>query len=182
MKHLVLGGVKSGKSKFAEEVAESLLESSETPTVTLVVTAQALDQEMQSRIERHKSDRAENWLVIEEPHKLSCLLSEKLRKHKILVIDCLTLWLTNLLMLDDEAFLELELDRFLSAVEDFEGELILVSNETNMGVMPLGELSRRFCDLAGTLHKRLAIICDKVDLIVAGLPVTVKPKVDCRCK
>lgn len=181
MKQLVLGGVKSGKSKFAEQSAEALLRSEGYDAITLVATAQALDDEMHERIQRHKDDRPELWSVIEEPLRLSRVLSNHGHSNNVLVVDCLTLWLTNLLMLDDQKALDAELDAFLLAVEAFKGHLILVSNETNMGVMPLGELSRRYCDTIGTLHKKLALITDKVDLIVAGLPLPLKPQKRCGC-
>lgn len=181
MKHLVLGGVKSGKSKFAETTAELLHSERSYSAITLVATAQALDDEMSQRIRRHKDERSSSWRVVEEPLYLSRILCKQSRVNEVLVIDCLTLWITNLLMLEDEQMLDKEISSFIESVDKFEGTLILVSNETNMGIMPLGELSRRYCDLAGNLHKSLATLCDKVDLIVAGLSLPLKPSNQCHC-
>lgn len=181
MKHLVLGGVKSGKSKFAEQLAESVVDLDVCSTISLVATAQALDDEMAERIARHKEDRPPHWCVVEEPILLSNVLENNNAANNVLVVDCLTLWITNLLMLEDDRALDAQLEQFLNSVERYQGELILVSNETNMGIMPLGELSRRYCDVAGTLHKKLAQLCDKVDLLVAGLPMSLKPGSQCSC-
>jgi adenosylcobinamide kinase / adenosylcobinamide-phosphate guanylyltransferase len=140
----------------------------------MVVTAQALDAEMDARIRKHQSDRGDDWEIIEAPIQLAGTIDRLSSLKHILVIDCLTLWLTNLLMLEDDERLELELESFVSSFKAYQGDIILVSNETNMGVMPIGELSRRYCDLAGMLHKRLAKECDNVDFIIAGLAMNLK--------
>ncbi len=175
MRRLILGGVKSGKSRYAEQQAEKALDNKRCEVINLVATAQALDDEMQSRIERHQQDRPQHWRVTEEAIALASVLNANSSQHNLLVIDCLTLWMTNLLMLDDESILDRELERFIEALDKYQGDLILVSNETNMGIMPLGDLTRRYCDLAGKLHQRLAVICDQVELVVAGLPLVLKP-------
>ena len=177
MKYLILGGVKSGKSRYAENLARKLAVSSGTKAITFIATAQALDEEMANRIARHRSDRPVDWAVIEEPLALGATLrslSSEAAAESVVLVDCLTLWLTNLLMLEDEdKFAELRAD-FLNAVSVFPGRLILVSNETNMGVTPLGKISRRYCDEAGLLHQSLAQQCDQVELIIAGLPMPLK--------
>lgn len=177
MKYLILGGVKSGKSRYAENLAQNTAINCGTEAITFIATAQALDEEMAKRIARHKSDRPAGWAVIEEPLALGAALrslASEASDENVVLIDCLTLWLTNLLMLeDDEKSAELRAD-FLDAVSDFPGRLILVSNETNMGITPLGKISRRYCDEAGLLHQSLAQQCDQVELIVAGLAMPLK--------
>ena len=133
MKTLVLGGVKSGKSRFAEDLAASISES-----VTLIATATVMDDEMAARIARHQEDRPPTWRTIEEPIELGrALLS--IEQPDIVVIDCLTLWLTNLLMHSDANKLNQELDAFEAAVCAIKYTIILVSNETTMGNVPLGD-------------------------------------------
>lgn len=177
MKQLVLGGVKSGKSRYAERKARALVsENNGIERPILIATAQALDTEMAARIQRHQSDRGEQWSLIEEPLALGQAI-RALPENVVVVIDCLTLWLTNLLMLEDEARFESERRDFLDALKDT-GErsvqIILVSNESNMGITPLGELSRRYCDEIGLLHQEVAALCDQVELVVAGLPLSLK--------
>jgi len=173
VKALVLGGVKSGKSRYAERLA-----SQSTYPVTVIATALALDDEMRQRIVRHKADRPDHWALLEVP----LLLSETLQslstqsnvKHCV-IIDCLTLWLSQLCSADaSPEALELQRQLMIKAVREFNGDLIMVSNETNMGVTPMGELSRLFCDQAGLLHQALAEVCDNVTLVVAGLPHELK--------
>lgn len=177
---LILGGVKSGKSGHAEQLADTC---SKVPgsNVVLIATAMARDdEEMRQRIERHKSARNKNWLVIEEPLALSTELSkvDQAATDKgdsvCIVIDCLTLWITNLLLSTDEGRFRQEIDYFQESVSKCQSRLIIVSNETNMGVTPMGELSRRFCDEVGLLHQALGQICDNVTLMVAGIPLIVK--------
>lgn len=176
MKSLILGGVKSGKSRYAENLlitflAEKKLEENQA---CLIATAQALDAGMASRIAKHKQQRPASWIVIEEPIYLSKALKSAENTSGIILIDCLTLWLTNLLMKEDHAFMQSEIDQFLLAVSQCTSELVMVSNETNMGVMPLGQLTRDYCDQAGVLHQALAEICEQVSLVVAGLPLALK--------
>jgi len=168
MKSLILGGVKSGKSRYAENLATSISES-----VTVIATATVMDEEMAIRIARHQEDRPASWRTIEEPLHLGEAL-RSITDAEVVVIDCLTLWLTNLLMHSDSNKLNEEIDDFEQAIRAFNLPLVLVSNETNMGIVPLGDLTRRYCDQVGLLHQRLAKMCDKVQLIVAGLPLTLK--------
>ena len=169
MKTLILGGVRSGKSRLAEQLATE----SNLP-VSYVATATADDEEMQQRIALHRQHRPDHWHVIEEPFQLASALKEHAAVGQCVLVDCLTLWLTNLLMTDDAAIFERERAALLKTFPALPGDVILVSNETNMGVMPMGELSRRYCDEAGRLHQELAQVCDRVILTVAGLPHTLK--------
>lgn len=163
MKTLILGGVKSGKSRYAE----SLASCSYNP-VCFIATAQAHDTEMLTRIERHKAGRDSQWQVIEEPLRLAKALSQA-DSNQCVIVDCLTLWMSNLLMLENDHFLAEQQQALLEAAANMSNRLIFVSNETNMGVMPLGELTRRYCDEMGLLHQQLAAQCDSVVLMVAGL-------------
>lgn len=163
MKTLLLGGVKSGKSREAERLAaESGL------PVTVIATADALDREMSERIKQHKTQRNQNWHVIEEPIALGHAVSQLADDHCV-IVDCLTLWLTNLLLAEDEALFQQEKERFEQALQHSDSRLLIVSNETNMGVTPMGELSRRYCDEVGLLHQSVAALSDEVTLVIAGL-------------
>jgi adenosylcobinamide kinase / adenosylcobinamide-phosphate guanylyltransferase len=171
MHELILGGARSGKSRLAERLAaESGL------AVTYIATSQALDGEMHHRIEHHRERRPVAWGLVEEPLALASVLRERAGADKCLLVDCLTLWLTNLLMLDNPARLSAERDALLDCVSDLPGRIILVSNETGLGVVPLGELTRRYVDEAGWLHQALAERCERVVFTVAGLPMVLKGK------
>lgn len=169
LKTLILGGVRSGKSRLAERLAGD----SGTP-VTYIATATANDDEMRARILAHRAQRPDHWHLIEEPLMLAAALREHASAGHCILVDCLTLWLTNLLTAEDATALERERMALLEALPGLPGQIILVSNETNMGIMPLGELSRRYCDEAGRLHQDLAQCCDRVILTVAGLPHILK--------
>jgi adenosylcobinamide kinase / adenosylcobinamide-phosphate guanylyltransferase len=169
MKTLILGGVRSGKSRLAERLADD----SGLP-VTVIATAAALDEEMHARIAAHRARRPDTWRVIEEPIRLASVLKESAGAGHCVLVDCLTLWLTNLLMAEDAGLLERERTALLDALPHLPGRIVLVGNETNMGVTPLGALSRRYCDAAGCLHQDLAQVCDRVILTVAGLPHVLK--------
>jgi adenosylcobinamide kinase/adenosylcobinamide-phosphate guanylyltransferase len=168
-KTLILGGVRSGKSRLAERLAtESLL------PVTYIATATIEDEEMRERIAAHRVRRPDHWQVIEEPLQLASALIQQANKDHCLLVDCLTLWLTNLLVHPDTSKFDMERAAFLKVLPHLTGKLILVSNETNMGVTPMGELSRRYCDEAGKLHQEIAQHCEQVVLTVAGLPLMLK--------
>lgn len=170
MKTLILGGVRSGKSRLAERFA-----TESTLPVTYIATATVQDGEMQARIDEHCSRRPSHWSIVEEPLHLSAILRQHAADGECMLVDCLTLWLTNLLMANDEAQFKHERETLLSILPTLPGKIILVSNETNMGITPLGALSRRYCDEAGTLHQEIAQICERVILTVAGLPHILKP-------
>lgn len=169
MIELILGGARSGKSRLAERLAgESGL------PVTYVATSQPLDGEMSARIAQHRARRPAGWALVEEPLALAAVLREHASPERCLLVDCLTLWLTNLLMLDDATRLAAERDALLDCLAALPGRVLLVSNETGLGVVPLGELSRRYVDEAGWLHQALAERCGRVVFTVAGLPMTLK--------
>ncbi len=166
---MILGGARSGKSRLAERLAaESGL------AVTYIATSQPLDGEMNTRIQHHRERRPAAWGLIEEPLALAQVLREQAAADKCLLIDCLTLWLTNLLMLDNPARLSAEREALLDCVSSLPGRILLVSNETGLGVVPLGELTRRYVDEAGWLHQALAERCERVVFTVAGLPMVLK--------
>lgn len=169
MLQLILGGARSGKSRLAEQTAID-----RQLAVTYVATAQALDFEMQSRITHHQNQRPSHWSLVEEPLFLAKTLQEIDRPNQIILVDCLTLWLTNLLLLDDQSVQQFECEQLLRVLPKLQSEIILVSNETGLGIVPLGEISRRFVDEAGRLHQALGQIADKVVFCVAGFPMILK--------
>lgn len=170
MQTLILGGARSGKSRYAEQLA---LQSQKT--VVYIATAQAQDAEMQTRIAHHQASRPAEWLTIEEPLALATTLAAYAQPNRLLLVDCLTLWLTNLLGLDDnEQRLKTELQALYAVLPQLTGELLLVSNETGLGIVPLGELTRRYVDEAGRMHQQLAAHMQQVIFMVAGLPLVLK--------
>lgn len=169
MLELILGGARSGKSRLAEQLA-----TDSGLRVTYVATCQPLDGEMAERIAHHQSRRPPQWTLVEEPLALASVLEAHADGECCLLVDCLTLWLTNLLLLDDEAQAAHELQALLAVLPKLPGRIILVSNETGLGVVPLGELSRRYVDQAGRLHQAIAALADRVQLMVAGLPLLLK--------
>lgn len=171
MKELILGGVRSGKSSLAEKIALT-----GGLAVTYIATASAGDDEMRVRIVEHQRRRPPTWKLIEEPYALARVLQEQAAPDRCLLVDCLTLWLSNLLGADDPEVLRKERCDFLGLLPQLPGHIILVSNETGLGVVPMGVLARRFCDEAGWLHQDLAQQCDRVFFTVAGLPQLLKGK------
>lgn len=177
MKELILGGARSGKSGYAESKAET-----SGMAVTCIVTAQPGDQEMTARIHHHREKRPTHWKVVEEPVLLAATLKALAAPGRCLLVDCLTLWLSNLLHADRgdavadsrESVFAREREALVATLPALAGHIIFVSNEVGMGIVPLGELSRRFSDEAGRLHQDLAGICDRVTLMIAGLPLAVK--------
>ncbi|MBA4243071.1 bifunctional adenosylcobinamide kinase/adenosylcobinamide-phosphate guanylyltransferase [Ectopseudomonas hydrolytica] len=169
MLELILGGARSGKSRLAERLAdESGLE------VVYIATSQPLDGEMNERVAQHRARRPAHWALVEEPLALARVLQEEAASGRCLLVDCLTLWLTNLLMLEDAQRLNAEREALLACVAQLPGRILLVSNETGLGVVPLGELTRRYVDEAGWLHQALAERSQRVLFTVAGLPMTLK--------
>jgi adenosylcobinamide kinase/adenosylcobinamide-phosphate guanylyltransferase len=168
MQHLILGGARSGKSRFAEETAQA----ARKPLI-YIATAQALDGEMRTRIQHHQTNRDDRWQTVEEPLQLAAALQEYSTAGNCILVDCLTLWLTNLLLADEETF-QRERAALLSALPHMPGDIIFVSNEVGMGIVPMDALSRRFVDEAGRLHQTLAQHCDYVTLVTAGLPMSLK--------
>ena len=166
---LILGGARSGKSRLAEQIAQQLAQP-----VVYVATAQALDGEMQVRIQHHQQQRPEDWRLCEEPIYLAEQLVKLDRLNQTILVDCLTLWMSNLLMHTDPDLQVQECQKLLDVVGSLQSELILVSNETGLGVVPMGQISRRFVDEAGRLHQQLGQIATKVVFCVAGFPMILK--------
>ncbi len=169
MIELILGGARSGKSRLAEQLARD-----SGLAVTYIATSQALDGEMSERIAQHRARRPSQWRLVEEPVRLASILREHAHAERCLLVDCLTLWMTNLLMLDDPMRLAEERDALLECLQDLPGRLLLVSNETGLGVVPMGELTRRYVDEAGWLHQAVAERSGRVIFTVAGLPMILK--------
>jgi adenosyl cobinamide kinase/adenosyl cobinamide phosphate guanylyltransferase len=165
VKTLVLGGVRSGKSRLAEEMA-----AASGLAVCYIATAEAGDSEMRARIEAHQARRPASWKNIEESRCLAAVIRQQARADSCLLIDCLSLWVTNLLLDEDPQRIDAEIESLLLLLPDCPGELIFVSTESNLGVVPMGELSRRYCDRIGLLHQQLAGLSDRAILTVAGLP------------
>ncbi|CAA6800601.1 MAG: Adenosylcobinamide-phosphate guanylyltransferase (EC [uncultured Thiotrichaceae bacterium] len=166
---LILGGARSGKSGYAEQLALQ----SEKP-VCYIATAQALDEEMASRIQHHQQDRPSHWQTLEAPLALAEALQQHSTENNCLLVDCLTMWVMNLLELENPLRMQQEFEEFLTVLPGLPGDIILVSNEVGMGIIPMGKLSRDFVDEAGRLHQKTAQAVNNVRLMVAGLPLTVK--------
>lgn len=178
MLELILGGARSGKSGYAEKCA---LDNQQP--ILLIATATADDGEMLQRIALHKEHRDDSIEVIEEPLQLAKVLIENMGSNKTIIVDCLTLWLSNLL-LKYEANVE-TCDEFIAFVDSLsamssesESNVYIVSNEVGMGVIPLGHLNRIYCDAVGRLHQAIAASAQRVTLMVAGLPHSIKSEVN----
>jgi adenosylcobinamide kinase / adenosylcobinamide-phosphate guanylyltransferase len=169
---LVLGGARSGKSAFAQKAAESAAAAAEGRP-TLIATGQAFDDEMVERIARHQAERGESWVTVEAPLALPEAVAA-LPADAVAVVDCLTLWLSNLLL--GEQDVEAAATRLVEAVTACPARLWLVSNEVGLGLVPETPLGRRFRDEAGRLHQRLAQTADEVYFVAAGLPLRMKPR------
>ncbi len=167
MKQFVLGGARSGKSSLAEKLCASYGDK-----VAYIATANKVfnDGEMDARIAKHQQQRPQHWHTIEAPIALAGALAQ-LQHYDAVMIDCLTLWLSNCL---HEGNWPQQRQDFLNALENFNGELIMVSNEVGMGIVPMGELSRSFVDESGFLHQAVAALCDRVIFTAAGLPLVMK--------
>ena len=165
---LVLGGARSGKTGFAERLA---MRAGQRPVY--LATAEALDDEMRERVRTHKQQRGGAFATIEEPIDLSGALTRAAREHDAILVDCLTLWITNMIVANvDVAEAVDELIATLGRIDS--ARVILVSNEVGLGIVPDNAMARMFRDLAGSAHQRLAEICDDAYFVVAGLPMVLK--------
>ncbi|WP_415775234.1 bifunctional adenosylcobinamide kinase/adenosylcobinamide-phosphate guanylyltransferase [Shewanella oncorhynchi] len=207
MIHLVLGGARSGKSRYGEALVRQY--TALGFDACYVATAQALDDEMATRIAKHQAGRSDDgieWQLFEESLALTALLKQLAKPGRVILVDCLTLWLTNQLLasnvnIDDEpaptewnatnfvvstsatstsddkahASWQAEKTAFVDSLVELEGVVVLISNEVGSGIVPLGELSRQFVDEAGWLNQAVATLADNVTLVVAGLPLALKP-------
>jgi len=173
MTRLILGGMRSGKSFYAEQLAKK-----SNKNVFYIATAQAGDDEMQQRIRQHQHRRPSEWQTIEEPIKLASVLTRYNQRQNCLLVDCLTLWLSNCLFNQTGGLQEMifrqQKNELLTCIADLKAEVILVSNEVGSGIVPIGKLSRHFIDEAGRLHQQLAQCCNQVVLVTAGLAQVLK--------
>jgi adenosylcobinamide kinase/adenosylcobinamide-phosphate guanylyltransferase len=165
--HLVLGGARSGKSRFAEQRLEQSSNS-----LVYIATGQAGDAEMQERIKLHQAQRSERWQLIEAPLNLANAI-QNLKPAQMVLIDCLTLWLSNCLHAKNWVA---QREAFIQALQESTTSITMVSNEVGSGIVPMGELSREFVDESGRLHQELAGLCETVTLVVAGLALPIKHK------
>jgi adenosylcobinamide kinase/adenosylcobinamide-phosphate guanylyltransferase len=166
---LILGGARSGKSGEAERRARA-----HPGPVTYVATARAGDAEMAERIRHHRARRPEDWQTLESPEDLPTALSETSAENRLLLVDCLTLWLTGRLERDTDAALERQVEALAASLAGLPGPCLLVANEVGLGIVPDNPLARRFRDWAGWLNQRLAPQCSEVVLMAAGLPLWLK--------
>lgn len=168
MRELILGGARSGKSALAVRRAEGFAH------VVWVATAEAHDAEMAERIARHRAERPAHWQTVEEPLRLAEVLRRVAANDTCVAVDCLTLWLTNLLLAEDAALPERETAALLETLPALPGEIVLVANEVGLGIVPENALARRFRDEAGRLNQRVAALCERVTFVAAGLPLVLK--------
>lgn len=162
----MLGGARSGKSRHAQHVAETFSRER-----LFIATAQAFDDEMIDRIARHQADRDASWRTIEAPIELSDAIRGHGSPGRVLLIDCLTLWLSNLLLAD--ADLDTASDALVDSLRTASADIVLVSNEVGFGIVPDNPLARRFRDAAGRLNQKMAAVCSATDLVVAGIPLRI---------
>jgi adenosylcobinamide kinase/adenosylcobinamide-phosphate guanylyltransferase len=181
--HFILGGQRSGKSRRAETLALQWLGGGAAHRALMVATGQPVDSEMRLRIARHRADRAHRvpgMATVEEPLALADALRQHGRSDTLIVVDCLTLWLTNLMMpVDparavDEGGVSAAGHALCAAIADAPGPVVLVGNEIGLGVIPLGREVRQFVDALGRLNQQVAAVCGGVTLMAAGLPLTLK--------
>jgi adenosylcobinamide kinase/adenosylcobinamide-phosphate guanylyltransferase len=167
---LVLGGVRSGKSRWAQSFAER------QERVAFLATAQAYDPEMQEKIRRHQEDRSDRWTTFEEPLELAKIIIENADDFDVILIDCLTFYVSNLLDAaeSDPTSMERRIQSFLEALRTARCSIVLVSNEVGSGVVPEYPSGRRFRDAVGELNQRVAAAADNVLFMVAGLPLALK--------
>ena len=164
---LVLGGARSGKSRFAQAQAETV-----RGNLVYIATAQALDAEMEDRIAKHQSDRGPRWRTVEEPLDLAAAITTECGPNSVLLVDCLTLWASNLLFAQRD--IATDLLAVTSAIATAKGRIIFVANEVGLGIVPDNVLARRFRDAAGEINQAIARTVDTAVFIAAGLPIWLK--------
>ncbi len=166
--HLILGGARSGKSRFAQAIAEA-----HAGDIQLIVTAEILDEEMRERVARHQAERPAHWHVTEAPVDLPEAIARLAQPGACVLVDCLTLWLSNILCTQPDT-LERRVQQLCAAIQAAQGQLLLVSNEVGWSIVPENKLARLFRDEQGRLNQRIAALCDEVTLVAAGLPLRLK--------
>ncbi|SET58711.1 bifunctional adenosylcobinamide kinase/adenosylcobinamide-phosphate guanylyltransferase [Oceanicella actignis] len=163
---LILGGARSGKSARALALTR--------PPRVFLATAQALDEEMAARIAAHRAERGPDWTVVEEPLELTRALAAHAAEGRCVLVDCLTLWLSNLMAAGRDP--EAEAAALAAALPALPGEIVFVSNEVGMGLAPMNALGRAFRDAQGRLNQTIAAVADRVEFVAAGLPLTLKDR------
>jgi adenosylcobinamide kinase / adenosylcobinamide-phosphate guanylyltransferase len=166
---LIIGGARSGKSRFAEELA-----SQDKGAVCYVATATAFDKEMVDRIRHHQNRRPANWMLHECPLALPQLLRIEAQKEQTVLVDCLTLWLNNQIHENPTQDFSLLFLSLADSITYAKAHVIFVANEVGLGIIPMGEITRQFVDEAGRLNQQIAQLADKVRFMVAGLPLALK--------
>jgi len=164
----ILGGARSGKSGYGEALAGEA-----GGARVYIATAEAFDEEMRARIARHQSDRGDGWRTVEAPLDLPGAISREAGAGRVVLVDCLTLWLSNLMAAG--ADIEAQTGQLIAALRAATGPVILVSNEVGLGIVPDNALARGFRDHAGRLHQAVAALAGRVVLMAAGLPLEMKP-------
>ncbi len=169
--YFITGGARSGKSGFAERLAHEL-----EGKRAYIATAQALDPEMAARIEKHRKDRSKAWDTYEEPLAIAELLQKLSARHyDVALLDCLTLWLSNIIAHTvDGDVISAHSEELIAAIRDFNGTLLIVSNEVGLGIVPDNPLARQFRDYAGLLNQKVAQVADEVYFTASGIPIKIK--------
>lgn len=168
MIHLYTGGARAGKSRLAQARAEALAERR-----VFVATATPLDDDMAARIARHREERGAGWITVEEPLALPEVLPALADEHPVVLVDCLTLWVSNL-MLADGVDVEARVEALAAALAGLRGNVLLVTNEVGLGIVPANDLARRYRDALGRCNQRVAAVADRVTFVVSGLPMELK--------
>ena len=167
----VIGGCRSGKSTYAMQTAEKVPAEQKI----FIATCVPQDDEMKQRVARHQKERSQNWVTIEAPLGLPEAILQNSRRADVILVDCLTLWVSNLLMESgDEKKIADTISRLIDALEKATGPIVLVSNEVGTGIVPENQLARQFRDITGWVNQAVAKCANKVVWMVAGIPVTVK--------
>ena len=167
----VIGGCRSGKSSYAMQTAEKMTEEKKI----FIATCVPRDDEMKRRVARHQKERSQTWVTVEAPLKLPEAILQNSRSGNVILVDCLTLWVSNLLMeTGDESKIEEAISQFINAIEKAAGPVVLVSNEVGTGIVPENALARQYRDIIGRVNQAVAKTADKVIWMVAGIPVKIK--------
>jgi len=170
----ILGGARSGKSVYALKLAESIVGER-----LYLATAEVLDEEMAKRIKKHKKERGNNWTTIEEPINVADVISRD-KKHDVILLDCLTLWISNLIHEEsgvrsqESEVIDKTINQFASACKNSKINIIVVSNEVGLGIVPDNPLARQFRDIAGYANQKIAEAADEVYFVTAGIPMRMK--------
>ena len=167
----ITGGCKSGKSRHALELSEEI----STSKRIFIATSMPLDDEMKERIDRHKQERDKSWKTVEAPIELSVAINKNNKNGNVILVDCLTLWINNLLMENKNPdIINQHIDKLICTIKKTKSPIILVSNEVGTGIVPENDLARKFRDLAGLTNQKVAKCADRVIWMVAGIPVSIK--------